>query len=390
MKKNFIAYHDNCLDGFMAAFITHYKAIYDGLSNVVMLPINYNNKVPIELFNNGDSLIVVDFSFKNKDINAIVDKGVNVVIVDHHKTFIEEYFGQYFIKNNLLNPDKYYHLWSLCDCDDFSLFSKKINENKNHKDELAIYVAYNDFETKPKHNKLSGAGLCYSLLKDDKNFISFIKTFARQEIIETITIAQDYDLWNHDGKPKTLSSYLASWFYDWYKQNKDLRKQLIENPDKSNDIFITLKNLFINTPLKDKLELGKEIVSNKLNEINELCANVSPVVFNKAAQIEDGTIKVGFIPGDRPAALSISLTGSILLQDYGYDVAIMEAFSGEKEITYSMRSDKDKKNVDLTVIIERLIKANVAISGGGHTNAAGITISRENKEVLFYTLLQSQ
>ena len=67
-QKNYIVYHDSCLDGFLAGFITHYKAIYEGVPNIVMVALNYNDK-DIEEFaskvNATDTLTVVDFSFNN-------------------------------------------------------------------------------------------------------------------------------------------------------------------------------------------------------------------------------------------------------------------------------------------------------------------------------------
>jgi carbamoylphosphate synthase small subunit len=94
-QKNYIVYHDSCLDGFLAGFITHYKALYDGISNIVMVPLNYKES-SVEAFankvNSIDTLTIVDFSFNNKLIDELVTRGVQVSIVDHQYNFHQRSF----------------------------------------------------------------------------------------------------------------------------------------------------------------------------------------------------------------------------------------------------------------------------------------------------------
>lgn len=387
-QKNYIVYHDSCLDGFLAGFITHYKAIYEGVPNIVMVALNYNDK-DIEEFaskvNATDTLTVVDFSFNNAIIDSLITKGVQVTIVDHHKAFIENFFGDSYINKNFINSKDSYHLWSMCDCDNFSLFSNLVNSKNNDFYKLAIYSSYNDYKEKDIKNKRSGAGLCLELLKDDKDFIKFFTTFAGKDIFEIINIAQTYDLWLHDGKPFTPASYLSSWFYSWYNKQKTLRDKMAKEPEYSNDLFIKLKNLFINIDIKTKIKEGYLIVSEKVNKIEEICKQAYRVELHEKAGINSKTIKVGFIDSDDVNKLGLSLCGSVLLKNFNYDVAIMRSVSNKETQTYSLRSNKQALDVDLTLFINNLVKAGVAVSGGGHKNAAGITFAKlPNNEDNFF------
>ena len=60
-KRTVIGYHDNCMDGFVAGMIAHTKAIYDGMPNIQMIPVNYN-EAPFRVYPN-DDVILVDFCF---------------------------------------------------------------------------------------------------------------------------------------------------------------------------------------------------------------------------------------------------------------------------------------------------------------------------------------
>ncbi len=388
-QTNYIVYHDSCLDGFLAGFITHYKALYDGIPNIVMVPLNYKES-SVEAFankvNSNDTLTIVDFSFNNKLIDELVTRGVQVTIVDHHKAFIENFFGESYIDKNFINNKKSYHLWSMCDCDNFSLFSNLVSNKTTNFYDLAVYSSYNDYKEKENQHKRSGAGLCLELLQHDKEFIKFLTTFAKEEIFDIINIAQQYDLWLHDGKPLTLANYLALWFYGWYDKQKVLRDKIINEPQNSNDHFIELKNLFISIPLETKIEEGANIYKERKEKIDELCIKAQRVIINPLSGIDSEKIKVGFIDSEEVAKLGISMTGSNLLKTFNYDVAIMVAITTKETITYSLRSDKERLDVDLTQLINNLVKANVAVSGGGHKNSAGITFVRlPNSHDNFFT-----
>lgn len=131
-----------------------------------------------------------------------------------------------------------------------------------------------------------------------------------------------------------------------------------------------LKTLFNMISFEDKIKKGKKLVEDKVYLIRKLCEKAIEV----RSTVIDKDIKVGFIPGEDPAKLGISMTGSTLVKEFGYDVAIMEAKVGKDTIVYSLRSDKNAKNVDVSAICQKLKDLGIAITGGGHRNAAGVTL----------------
>ncbi len=85
MAKPLVIYHGNCADGFAAAWVVwkHFAGEVDFYPGV------YQRKPPIELCENRP-VIVVDFSYKRgpmKEIAAVADY---VLVLDHHKTAIDE------------------------------------------------------------------------------------------------------------------------------------------------------------------------------------------------------------------------------------------------------------------------------------------------------------
>lgn len=70
-------YHDNCADGFCAAWIV---ANYYGIDNVRMTPVQYGRPMPsVEGITD---LVIVDFSYPNE----VLDTLPLIKIIDHHKT----------------------------------------------------------------------------------------------------------------------------------------------------------------------------------------------------------------------------------------------------------------------------------------------------------------
>jgi len=84
----YILYHDNCFDGFTAAWSAWLK--YGNGAKYV--PCNFGNKLDIE-FNKEDDVYVVDFSFPRDFLLELKDKVRNLVVIDHHKTAEEELKG---------------------------------------------------------------------------------------------------------------------------------------------------------------------------------------------------------------------------------------------------------------------------------------------------------
>jgi len=80
---NLVLYHDNCPDGFTAAWACWKKfgdkADYRG--------VNYSDPVPADV--DGKDVYLVDFSFSLKQMEEIADRAHSVTVFDHHKTAAE-------------------------------------------------------------------------------------------------------------------------------------------------------------------------------------------------------------------------------------------------------------------------------------------------------------
>ncbi|MEZ0324184.1 MAG: DHHA1 domain-containing protein [Hydrogenothermaceae bacterium] len=82
--KNICVYHKNCTDGTTAAAVLLMK-----LNECKLLPFehSYKEEVLNDLLSEVDedtTVYIVDFSLKEKDLETLLKKGVNVVVIDHH------------------------------------------------------------------------------------------------------------------------------------------------------------------------------------------------------------------------------------------------------------------------------------------------------------------
>lgn len=343
--KTFIAFHDPCLDGFLSGLLMldfikqrakHNKS--DEVDNLVITPVNYNNEpIPAE---KGDTILLVDFSYPVEVLEWYIESGVEVIIFDHHKTFIESF----------------------------------TNWKYSGKSKVQGKLAYND-KIKDVEDKRSGAGLVL------ESVMRFPHTFANLEwlgmdVLKTIMLAESYDLWLHDGDHSRDETYLSFWFKDWRKKNKETFDKLKEDERHSAKLFSDLCDDFVSSLLEDKLKHGKTIVEPICESIREL---VKDAVLVKLLEDHPKGVNIGFIPGEKPGKLDISLTGSILVKECGYDVALMEAINKDGKIVYSLRSNQFGKNVNVGEISAKLKEKGLALNGGGHHNAAGFEIKAETK-----------
>ena len=98
-KKPLVVYHDNCADGFGAAWVAYKKFGADGAE---YLPMNYNDKrvsvvhdaltFPVDVCDR--DIYILDFSFPQTVMCALNDvcvlSGTTMFVRDHHKTHFEE------------------------------------------------------------------------------------------------------------------------------------------------------------------------------------------------------------------------------------------------------------------------------------------------------------
>lgn len=80
-------YHAGCWDGFGAAWAVH-NAFRGGDTTLKYTPVQYGERFPeIE---SGDVVYFVDFSPKREQLDRLLEVAHRVLILDHHKTAIEE------------------------------------------------------------------------------------------------------------------------------------------------------------------------------------------------------------------------------------------------------------------------------------------------------------
>lgn len=83
-------FHSLDLDGHCSGAIVKYFADQERPGTPLhMHPINYGHPVPWDIFEIGDSVFIVDFSFPVEDMLKLNDC-VNLVWIDHHKTALED------------------------------------------------------------------------------------------------------------------------------------------------------------------------------------------------------------------------------------------------------------------------------------------------------------
>ncbi len=93
--KPIIIYHDNCADGFGAAWAAWFKF----RDTAEYLPMNYNDRrvelhdghlnFPVSLA--GRDIFILDFSFKPDVMDAMLKVANHITWIDHHKTAFEDY-----------------------------------------------------------------------------------------------------------------------------------------------------------------------------------------------------------------------------------------------------------------------------------------------------------
>lgn len=419
--KHYIVYHRDCLDGFVSAILVYTRALYLGTENIVMIPANYGEG-PVNA-KSGDTVTLVDFSYSSEVIGKMLKYGANVVIADHHKTAIEDIAGniekvvnneegQYplkgmtFYATSSMTAERYqYPLCSgslqdylnsvpivdICNCidDDFSLFSRLIFKDKKPGGKFAGYLAYSDAEGKTDISKRSAAGIIYQKLRSifpgtSGNQFKFV---LGNDVGQLVELAQSHDLWLHDGDYTDKAMQLSYWFKHFKEETDDITKSLQELPNLSADkllrhselsvaLFELLRKNFLSTTLNEKLAIGKEILDKDVFIIKEILKDTKTVKLNDGICSD---VKVGYIHDERLKKVGVSLTGSIMVRDGGYDVAILSTpnHPEQSDIIYSLRSNDKGSNVDLTNITKHFVSKGIASTGGGHVNAAGMKVKKE-------------
>lgn len=86
MQPDMCIYHDNCDDGFAAAYAV-WKRFGD---SVEFVPAQYGRDLPDVT---SKDVLIVDFSYKKADMERLADMARRVIVLDHHKTAQAELDG---------------------------------------------------------------------------------------------------------------------------------------------------------------------------------------------------------------------------------------------------------------------------------------------------------
>jgi oligoribonuclease NrnB/cAMP/cGMP phosphodiesterase (DHH superfamily) len=93
MIPDICIYHDNCDDGFAAAYAV-WKRFGDA---VKFIPAQYGADLPNV---KGKDVLIVDFSYKKPDMDRLADSAARIIVLDHHKTAKAELEG--FVQLNAI------------------------------------------------------------------------------------------------------------------------------------------------------------------------------------------------------------------------------------------------------------------------------------------------
>lgn len=80
-----VLYHDNCADGFCAAWL--FSKVFPGAD---FMPVQYGQQPPDVT---GREVYIVDFSYKRGPLLQMAEQAARIVVLDHHKTAAKELEG---------------------------------------------------------------------------------------------------------------------------------------------------------------------------------------------------------------------------------------------------------------------------------------------------------
>lgn len=85
-----VLYHDQCGDGFAAAWAV-WRALGD--DTVEYRPVRYNTPAPTDVA--GKNLVIVDFCYDEPTLRALGQAAASLLVLDHHDTMIKDLIGKF-------------------------------------------------------------------------------------------------------------------------------------------------------------------------------------------------------------------------------------------------------------------------------------------------------
>lgn len=381
--KNYILFHDNCMDGWYSGVMAFLKAKYDGNREVVPFAVQYGQDPAVA--SSGDLVTIVDFSYKADVIDAYVDSGVNVCLIDHHETAIIDLINNSKVVNEVfpsmdhgdIKEDNDIIITNTHD-DDFSSFSSLNRIDADPVGKAAFYLSVNKGN---KADRKSGALTCLCILRrsESPGFIRNKLVFTLGDsIVKEIHLASSYDLWNHGGELQCDESYLNQYFKSFYEDNKAYFELLKVSKYKSEGfnkaVMTKLITKYFSVSYKDKLAKGKQII-NAYGGVAERLANilreVKPVTF---LLDEYKDVTVGLIESDNLTSDLTSLAGTVIYSKMGFNAAALINTAKDSDSTIISLRSNGKVNVASVATMH--VTKGVAISGGGHASAAGLCVPK--------------
>jgi len=98
-------YHSADMDGWCSGAIVNKNCDYDIKFKGFNYSPNFDVQEFIEKYEYCDTIYIVDYSFKLKDLGKLLKSGFNIVWIDHHKTAIEEYAKSGIFKSKKVNDN---------------------------------------------------------------------------------------------------------------------------------------------------------------------------------------------------------------------------------------------------------------------------------------------
>lgn len=91
-QKNYVLYHDNCADGFAAAWmLSHHLYPLPTGRTAEFIPVQYNRPMPP--IDDGSVVYIVDFSYPRQVLIDLAKRSHRLVVLDHHKTAAKDLDG---------------------------------------------------------------------------------------------------------------------------------------------------------------------------------------------------------------------------------------------------------------------------------------------------------
>lgn len=404
-KKDYIVYHDSCLDGFLSGMIAYYKALFYGVKDAVILPMNYSDNR--DALVDAKSITLVDFSFPMSVLSDFAQSGVDVTVVDHHKAFIEEFlqynenaqFLQKPLGDNKPIDDPLFaassdnsHYMRYHPVTMKPLFTTMEFAQGGGKEPSVLEFFLNNNEVPDKNSDFvhSGASLSFQVTTTgggaSESFKAFMLDETNGQLPEMVRLGRYHDLWLHKGNEMSESYAFSHWFKKFHKENRAVIEQMKKEPKNSFALFGELIKKFNSVLLAEKLvEAWEELKT--LNEKLEILASSDAVkeVLLHGEYHPEGA-KICYVDGEEAKRLGISIVGSYLVRKKNWDVCIMDAVVDDEKHIYSLRSNEEGKNVDVSTICAGYYKDGLALSGGGHKNAAGVSFAKDKKDLFFEVL----